>query len=126
MRYLFSEKWTALSRDIAESLDFRHICLDRIACVESRGSKTKRVIARIHTLGKVMQLGMEQKPFYVIELVTEQFDRQSREDQIRTIVHELLHIPHGFGGGFRHHKPYVNKKTVEESFALLKKSGFVP
>ena len=124
MRYSFSQEWTEKAREIAQELEFEHICLERIACVESTGTKTKRVIARIHTLGKVMQLGMQEKPFYVIELIMEHFAKQNREDQTKTIIHELLHIPHGFGGGFRHHKPYVNKKTVEKAFSNLKQKGY--
>jgi len=124
MRYSFSPEWTEKAREIAEWLEFSHILPERISCVESRGTKTKRVIARIHTLGKVLQLGMQQQPFYVIELITEQFGKQSREDQVKTLVHELLHIPHGFGGGFRHHKPYVNRVTVEKAFKRLKETGF--
>ncbi len=124
MRYSFSIPWTEKAREIVKALEFDHICLERIACVESNGTKTRRIIARIHTLGKVMQLGMQQKPFYVIELITEQFGKQSPEDQTKTIIHELLHIPHGFGGGFRHHKPYVNKKTVETEFKKLQNTVF--
>jgi len=124
MRYSFSQHWTEKAREIAKALEFNHVCLERIACVESNGTKTRRVIARIHTLGKVLQLGMKQEPFYVIELIAEQFGRQNSEDQAKTMIHELLHIPHGFGGGFRHHKPYVNKTTVETEFKRLKEAGF--
>ncbi len=124
MHYSFSISWTEKTKEIVKALEFGHICLERIACVESKGTKTRRVIARIHTLGKVMQLGMQEKPFYVIELITEHFGRQSPEDQTKTIIHELLHIPHGFGGGFRHHNPYVNKKTVEIEFKRLQNTAF--
>jgi predicted metallopeptidase len=124
MRYSFSQPWTEKAREIAKALEFSHVCLERVTCVESAGTKTKRVIARIHTLGKVLQLGMRQEPFYVIELITEQFGRQTSEDQVKTVIHELLHIPHGFGGGFRHHKPYVNKATVEIELKRLKETGF--
>ncbi len=124
MRYSFSTSWTEKAQEIAKALEFDYIPLERIACVESKGTKTRRVIARIHTLGKVMQLGMQQEPCYVIELITEQFGRQSPEDQTKTIIHELLHIPHSFGGGFRHHKPYVNKKIVEIEFKRLQNTAF--
>ncbi len=120
MKYTFSQEWTEKLGEIAEQLGFDHIPLERVACVKSKGTKTKRVIARIHALGKVMQLGMRQKPFYVIELISERFDKQPREQQIKTLIHELLHIPHSFGGGFRHHKPHVNDKTVEAAFKRLK------
>jgi len=63
-------------------------------------------------LGKIWQTaGLE--PAYVIEVIAERFDMLTREDQDRTIIHELLHIPHGFQGGFRHHKNYVNTEIVE-------------
>ncbi len=124
MRYSFSSAWTEKAREIAELLEYSHIGLERIACVESKGTKTKRVIARIHALGKVMQLGMQQRPFYVIELISERFGSQSREDKVKTIIHELLHIPHCFGGGFRHHKPYVNHCNVEKEFKKLVALGY--
>ncbi len=120
MRYSFSAEWTEEARGIVKKLGFNYIPLDRLACVVSTGTKTRRVIARIHTLGKVMQLGMRQRPFYVIELISERFEKQSREEQLKTLIHELLHIPHSFGGGFRHHKPHVGSKSVEAAFQKLR------
>lgn len=124
MRYHFSAEWTENARQVAKLLRFDHILPERIACVLSNGTKTRMVIARIHTLGKVMQLGMQQRPFYVIELISERFEKQSQEDKAKTIIHELLHIPHGFGGGFRHHKPHVSHAAVEEAFKSLVEKGF--
>ena len=108
-----------MARGIAKALEFQHIDLDRIAVIESKGSKSKRTIARIHALGKVMQLGMAQEPFYTIELIGERFNRLEREEKLKTIIHELMHIPASFGGGFRHHKPYVNNRNVEKEFKKL-------
>lgn len=123
MKYVFSQHWTAKAKDIVQKLQLDFIDLERIAVIESNGSKARRVIARIHTMGKVMQLGMNQKPFYVIELLMEQFERQPEEQKTKTIIHELLHIPHSFGGGFRHHKDYVNVRTVEEAFRKLQEQS---
>ncbi len=120
MKYQYSEKWTDFAREIATVLELKYIELDRIAVVESQGTKTKRTIARIHTMGKVMQLGMGSKPFYTIELITEKFNQQNYPNQIKTIIHELLHIPVAFGGGFRHHKPHVNARTVEIQYNKIK------
>ena len=119
MKYIYSEKWTKIARGITKALGFKHIDLGRIAVIESKGSKSRRTIARIHTLGKVMQLGMGQKPFYTIELIGERFNKLEKEDKIKTMVHELMHIPASFGGGFRHHKLHVNNKNVEKEFKKL-------
>jgi predicted metallopeptidase len=98
--------------EIVELLRFEHVNLDNIHCVRSRGSQAKRTIARIHGRSRIWQaVGLE--PAYVIEIIAERFDRLSPEDQDRTLIHELLHIPHGFKGGFRHHRGYVNDETVE-------------
>ena len=123
MRYEFSQELTSKAKEIAESLGMGHIEMERIACVKSKGSKSRRTIARIHTIGKVMQLGMQEKPFYTIELLSEKFDRQSIEEQTKTIIHELMHIPAGFKGGFRQHKPFVTGKKVEEMFKTLQEKS---
>lgn len=99
--------------EIIDLLRFDHINLDSVYCVRSRGSKASRTIARIHGLGRIWQDAMGIEPTYIIEVIAERFDILSKNDQDRTIIHELLHIPHGFKGGFRHHKDYVNAETVE-------------
>ena len=40
----------------------------------------------------------------------------SREEKIKTIIHELLHIPKNMGGGFRNHRPYVTRRHVNKVF----------
>ena len=120
MKYRYSPEWTKKTREIAALLEMAHIPHDRISVIESRGSKTRRTIARIHGLPKVMKLGMQQdKAFYTIELISEMFGKQSSDEQIKTIIHELLHIPENFGGGFRHHKPYVNHQTIDAAYKKL-------
>ncbi len=88
--------------EIVRRLGLAHIDCNRVVCLRSIGSKTKRVIARCHALSKVMQLAMEVKAYYAIEFL-ERFERLSEADQDMTIIHELMHIPKTFGGGFRHH-----------------------
>lgn len=122
MRYSLSQTWTDKVKEIARKLELEHLDFERIAVIESRGSKTKRTVARIHGLGKAMQLGTGMKPFYTIELISERFNRLSEEDKLKTLIHELLHIPNSFGGGFRHHKLHVNSKTVEAAYSLYKKA----
>ena len=97
---------------IIDLLRFEHVNLENLHCVRSRGSQAKRTIARIHGRSRIWQaVGLE--PSYVIEIIAERFDKLTYDDQDRTLIHELLHIPHGFKGGFRHHRNYVNAETVE-------------
>ncbi|MBI4021025.1 MAG: metallopeptidase [Candidatus Aenigmarchaeota archaeon] len=107
---------------IVRGLGMSHISLERVRCVRSTGSKSRRTLARVHGVPKVIQLGLNLPAHYVIEVLSENFDRLSREDQVRTLIHELLHIPHSFGGGFRHHRPHVNRKTVEQAYRAYQES----
>jgi predicted metallopeptidase len=121
MKYVYSDYWTLKAKEIAQKLEMQHIDLDRVSVVESKGSKSRRTIARIHSIGKVMQLGMQQKTFYTIELISEKFYKQSDDEQVKTIIHELMHIPATFGGGFRNHTHHVTDKNVENMFKELYK-----
>jgi len=77
------------------------------------------IVARIHGLGKIWQEALLKPPAYVIEVISERYDRLSEEEKEKTIIHELLHIPKGFSGGFRPHKGYINKKRVEKLHRIL-------
>ena len=88
--------------------------------MKSYGSKSRRTLARIHGLSKIMQKAMKIKAVYAIELISENFEKLDRDEKVKTIIHELMHIPKCFGGGFRNHKPYVTKKTVEKAFKEYK------
>jgi predicted metallopeptidase len=46
----------------------------------------------------------------------------SKEDKEKTLIHELLHIPGGFSGGFRPHKGYVERKIVEQLYRKLQQT----
>ena len=106
--------------EIIELLRFDHCKPDNIYCVRSRGSQARRTIARIHGLGRIWQLAMCIEATYIIEVISEQFDPMSRDGQDRVLVHELMHVPHGFQGGFRHHKDYVTRENVDIWFKRLK------
>lgn len=118
MKYYYSEEWTEKAREIARALGFSHVKADRISVVVSQGSKTRRVVARIHGLGKAMVLGMgERHSFYVIELIEKNFLKESPEERVKTIIHELMHIPKAFGGGFRSHKGNITKRSIERLYS---------
>jgi predicted metallopeptidase len=107
--------------DVVKTLGMEHVDLERIECLRSFGSSTRRTLARIHALGKVMQKAMGAKAFYAIEFL-ERFDKLSKPDQDKVIIHELMHVPKTFGGGFRQHD-FVQEDNVaalHEKFMELK------
>ena len=89
-----------------------HIDVTRLRCYRSHGSASSAV-ARCYALGKIWQLALNTRAHYVIEVIGERYDRLSKEEQDKVLIHELLHIPKSFGGGFRHHD-YVCRKNVEK------------
>ena len=125
MEYIDAPDVRQKAEHIVNTLGLGNIDLERVACFRSRGTSTRRTIARCHGLPKVMQLGMNTKAFYVIELISERFDRMSEDEQTETLIHELMHIPKNFGGGFRHHD-YVCSREVKRMHKLYKeKCGIV-
>jgi len=94
---------------------FPHVKLDSVVCLRSFGSSSRGTIARCHALGKAMQLALGRKGFYVIEVINKRFDRMSEVDQTKTLIHELMHIPKTFGGGFIHHD-IVHEGNVERMY----------
>lgn len=107
---------------IASDLELFHVVPQFVFCVRSKGSKAKRTIARIHGLGKIWQGVLNFPPSYTIEVISEIYDKMSEEDKEKTLIHELLHIPGGFSGGFRPHKGYVERKIVEQLYKKLQQT----
>ncbi len=102
-------------KNIIFKLQLDHVKVDRIACFRSKGSGAKNTIARCHALPKIMQKALNCQPFYIIEVISEEFDKMPYEEQTKTLIHEILHVPVAFGGGFKHHD-YVNEAMVDKFF----------
>jgi predicted metallopeptidase len=99
--------------EIIKILKFDHVNLKNLHCIRSRGSNSKKTIARIHGLGRIWQEALDIEPIYIIEVIHERFDYYSSTSQDRTLIHELMHIPKEAKGGFRHHKEYVSIENVD-------------
>lgn len=105
---------------IIDKLNLSHIPKNRVYCYRSYGSKARRVIARIHALPRIWQQALSEPAYYAIEVLSEQYDPLPLSEKQKTLIHELLHIPNSFGGGFRHHKDWVTRKRVEAMYARLR------
>lgn len=121
IRYEIADDIQERFADIVRTLNLAHIDLDKVVCVRSYGSATRRVVARCHGMSKVLQIAMRIKAFYVLEFLSERFDKLEDKEQEETIIHELMHIPKNFGGGFRHHN-YVLEKNVRLMHELYQKA----
>jgi predicted metallopeptidase len=119
IRYEFAPDIESKLKRIARRLKMNHIDLDRVKGIRSYGSTSNGVIARCHALPKVMQLALDMRAHYVIEILNESYDRLSKEEQIKILIHELMHIPETFGGGFRMHRDHVTRKNVEKLYKKL-------
>lgn len=109
---------------IVKTLDLKHIDPNRIVCFRSTGSSS-RARARIWSLPRVWQMALNVEAHYVIEVLSEKFDRLSLDDKERVLIHELMHIPKNFSGSLLPHRGRgipVNVRTVEKLFNLYKQN----
>jgi len=114
MKYEFAPDIQMKAEEISRIL-FPHIQLNFMKCLRSSGTSSKRTIARCHALGKLMQKAMGMNAFYALEFLSEHFDKLDEEEQVKTIIHELMHIPKCFGGGFKHHD-FVCEENINKFY----------
>jgi predicted metallopeptidase len=121
MRYEEAPDLKKKAVEMALVLGMNHINLDRVGFFRGFGSSSRRTIARCHALDKLMQKAMKSDAFYAIEFL-ERFDKLNEKEKGKVILHELMHIPKTFGGGFRHHDFVCddNVGTLYEKFEKLK------
>ena len=113
-------------------LDFGHVKTERIFCMRSFKSSSN-ANARIWSLPKIWQKSLGVQSHYILEVLSERYDKMSDDDKDRVMIHELMHIPKTFSGALLSHKAKVfdgqgghktlkiNRDTVEKLFKEYKK-----
>lgn len=100
-------------------LSLTHIKPEQVIAFRSFRSRS-RAYARIWAMPTIWQIGLKIPPHYCIEVIAGRFDSQSYEEQTRTLIHELLHIPQTFSGALRPHhsrgRIKVDRRTVEQYY----------
>jgi predicted metallopeptidase len=106
-----------IQREVEEiaKLIFPHVKLDSVVCIRSYGSSSRGTIARCHAMGKAMQIALGRRGFYVIEVISKRYDKMPEIEKTKTLIHELMHIPKSFGGGFIHHN-IVHERNVQRMY----------
>lgn len=100
---------------LVEQLGFTHIDTSRIHCIRSLDAKT-RAYARIWGMSRLFFEVAGMPPNYIIEVVAKRFDKLSEREKIKTLIHELMHIPKTFSGALLSHRgPHhaINDREVE-------------
>ena len=91
---------------LKKTINLSWIKSSKIHCFRSKNSKS-RAYARIWGLSRVWQKALKTEPAYVIEVLTERFDRLAKEEQDKVLLHEIAHIPKNFSGSLL---PHIRKK----------------
>ena len=73
-----------------------------VHCFRSTNSHA-RAYARIWGLGQIWQIALGQRPAYIIEVLSENFDKLSFRRKDEVLLHELAHIPKNFSGALKPH-----------------------
>ncbi|MCL5018724.1 MAG: metallopeptidase [Candidatus Pacearchaeota archaeon] len=119
MKYEFAEDLQKIAEEMSQML-FPHVDVSNIKCYRSYGTSSRGTIARCHALNKIMQKAIGIKAVYVLEFLVERFEKLDDEEKLKVIIHELMHIPKTFGGGFKHHD-FVTDRNVNRCYAEYKK-----
>jgi predicted metallopeptidase len=104
----------AIAASVIRALSLDYIDSDRLYFYRSRGSKARRVQARIHGMGRIWFDALGMQPRYIIEVISEEYDQLDKVEREKVVIHELMHIPARFSGGFVPHKGRINRKSVEK------------
>ncbi len=118
MKYELAPDIQIMADEISKML-FPHVDTTRTKCFRSYGSSSRGTIARCHALGKLMQEAIGIRAVYALEFISERFDGLDKEEQLKIIIHELMHIPKTFGGGFRQHD-FVCEKNINAHYRTYK------
>jgi predicted metallopeptidase len=115
IKYEQAEDIKERCREVITKLNWFHIDIKDVAFLRSYGSSSRGTVARCHALSRPLQIALKREGFYLIEVISERFDKMPEEDKTKVMIHELMHIPKAFGGGFIHHN-VVNDRNVDKIY----------
>ncbi|WP_409366385.1 putative metallopeptidase [Metallosphaera sp. D4-4] len=117
MRFTRAEDVRSMALFLNENLSIG-LDLGKVEFIRSYGSRS-RAYARTFSLPSQWRYVLNTDKLYVIEVISEKFDRLSCEDKAYVVIHELMHIPTKMTGGLRNHS-YAGFRRIR---ALLKKAN---
>ncbi|MEM3952810.1 MAG: putative metallopeptidase [Nitrososphaerota archaeon] len=75
---------------------------------------------RVHGVSRAFLVGVGIKPHYVVEFVSENFDKLPEDEKDKVLIHELLHIPKTFSGGLLSHRRANIEREVKILYKILR------
>ena len=120
MKYKLAPEIKRQIRVLIKELKFVHIKPNQIHCIRSFDAKT-RAYARIWGMSRLFNEVAGLKPNYIIEVINQRFEKLTPREKIKTLIHELMHIPKTFSGALLSHRgPHheINDSAIEK---ILKK-----
>ena len=104
---------------LVKTLDLKYIKRKNIHCIRSFDANT-RAYARIWGMAKLFSEVAGLEPHYIIEVNSKRFDKLSDREKIKTLIHELLHIPKTFSGALLSHRGKGRRINDSEVERILK------
>lgn len=110
---------------LTKELGLSWVSIQNIHAFRSNNSSS-RAYARIWGLSRVWQMALGQSPAYIIEVLSEKFDRLNEKEKDKVLLHEIAHIPKNFSGSLLPHIRRRGKRNfhdrVEELYANYRRS----
>ena len=122
MKYCLAPEIKQQITKLVNQLKMDHIKINNIHCIRSYNAKT-RAYARIWGMSKLFKEVAGIEPHYIIEVNARRFDKLPEREKIKTLIHELLHIPKTFSGALLSHRGkyhQINDREVEKIIKRLK------
>jgi len=104
---------------LVKELNYDYIKVNNIHCIRSFDAKT-RAYARIWGMAKLFKEVVGIEPHYIIEVNARRFDKLNPREQIKTLIHELMHIPKTFSGVLLPHRGRYHQIDDREVERILK------
>lgn len=106
--------------NLIDTLEIAGIKKSSVYCVRSQNSSSK-AYARIWGLPKIWQLSLSTEPAYIIEVLSEKFDKLSQKEKDKILIHELAHIPRNFSGSLLPHIKKRGKRNFNDRVKIMVK-----
>ena len=123
MKYELAKDVSKQVKILVNSLSLNYLKTKNIHCIRSFDAKT-RAYARIWGMAKLFSEVAGLEPHYIIEVVSKRFDKLTEREKMKTLIHELLHIPKTFSGALLSHRGKgrrINDAEIEKIIKNLKK-----